>query len=132
MTKKHKWFSVRTILSVLTAVLVGYVVYQNWPDIVDTFHHLGEANMWVLLLLAPEQLFMYFACGQIFFSYLKFCLSSTFIRTIYLVFIPNEYFSTILAFLFNYPLLFSFCFYIFPFAVITTVFAWSTMSICFK
>ena len=71
MTKKHKWFSVRTILSVLTAVLVGYVVYQNWPDIVDTFHHLGEANMWVLLLLAPEQLFMYFACGQIFFSYLK-------------------------------------------------------------
>ena len=69
--KKHKWFSFRAILSVLTAVLVGYVVYQNWPDIVDTFHHLGEANMWVLLLLVPEQLFMYFACGQIFFSYLR-------------------------------------------------------------
>ena len=71
MTKKHKWFSVRTVLSVLTAILVGYVVYQNWPDIEDTFHHLSEANMFVLLLLVPEQLFMYYACGQIFFSYLK-------------------------------------------------------------
>ena len=71
MAKKHKWFSFRTLLSILTAVLVGYVVYQNWPDIVETFHHLGEANLFVLLLLIPEQLFMYFACGQIFFSYLK-------------------------------------------------------------
>ena len=70
-TKKRKWFSFRTVLIILTAVLVGYVVYQNWPDIVDTFHHLGETNAFVLLLLIPEQLFMYFACGKIFFSYLR-------------------------------------------------------------
>lgn len=69
--KKRKLISVRAILSLLTAILVAYVVYQNWPDIVDTFHHLGEANLFVLLLLVPEQLFMYFACGQIFFSYLR-------------------------------------------------------------
>ena len=69
--KKHKLISFRAILSILTAVLVGYVVYQNWPDMVDTFHHLGETNLFVLLLLIPEQLFMYYACGQIFFSYLK-------------------------------------------------------------
>lgn len=73
MAKKRKWISFRTILSVATAVLVGYVVYQNWPDIVDTFHHLDDANLFVLLLLIPEQLFMYYACGQIFFSYLKNC-----------------------------------------------------------
>lgn len=71
--KKRKLISVRAILSILTAILVAYVVYQNWPDIVDTFHHLGEANLVVLLLLVPEQLFMYYACGQIFFSYLKNC-----------------------------------------------------------
>ncbi|MBR2836940.1 flippase-like domain-containing protein [Candidatus Saccharibacteria bacterium] len=71
MAKKRKWFSVRAVLMVLTVILVGYVVYQNWPDIIDTFHHLGEANPFVLMLLLPEQLFMYFACGQIFFSYLK-------------------------------------------------------------
>lgn len=69
--KKRKLISFRAILSVATLALVGYVVYQNWPDIVDTFHHLGETNLFVLLLLVPEQLFMYYACGQIFFSYLS-------------------------------------------------------------
>lgn len=69
--KKHKLISFRVVLSVLTAVLVGYVIYQNWPDMVDTFYHLGETNIFVLILLIPEQLFMYYACGQIFFSYLK-------------------------------------------------------------
>ncbi len=71
VSKKHKWFSVRTVLMVLTVILVGWVVYQNWPDIVETVKHLHEANGFVLLLLIPEQLFMYFACGQIFFSYLR-------------------------------------------------------------
>ena len=55
----------------LTAVLVGYVVYQNWPDILDTLEHIQETNGFVLILLVPEQLFMYYACGQIFFSYLN-------------------------------------------------------------
>ena len=70
-TKKRKWFSFRTILIILTIILVGYVIYQNWPDILDTLDHLSEANIFVLLLLIPEQLFMYYACGQIFFSYLR-------------------------------------------------------------
>ena len=69
--KKRKWFSFRTILIVLTAVLVGYVIYQNWSDILETLDHLHETNGFVLLLLIPEQLFMYYACGQIFFSYLN-------------------------------------------------------------
>ena len=64
-------FSVRTVLIILTAILVGYVVYQNWPDILKTLRHLRDANGFVLMLLIPEQLFMYYACGQIFFSYLK-------------------------------------------------------------
>ena len=69
--KNHKWFSFRTVLIVLTIVLVSYVVYQNWSDILETFNHLHETNIFVLLFLIPEQLFMYFACGQIFFSYLR-------------------------------------------------------------
>lgn len=69
--KKKAKFSFRALLAILTAILVGYVVYQNWPDILDTWDHLGETNGFVLLLLIPEQLFMYFACGQIFFSYLR-------------------------------------------------------------
>ena len=69
--KRRKWFSFRTAISVLTLILVIYVVYKNWPDIVETLQHLHEANGFVLMLLIPEQLFMYFACGQIFFSYLR-------------------------------------------------------------
>lgn len=69
--KKRFRFSFRTVLIILTIILVAYVVYQNWPDILDALDHLGEANIFVLLLLIPEQLFMYYACGQIFFSYLR-------------------------------------------------------------
>ena len=70
MAKKKIGISFRTILSVATVFLVGYVVWQNWPDILDTWDHLKDANLFVLLFLIPEQLFMYYACGQIFFSYL--------------------------------------------------------------
>ena len=68
---KRLGFSIRTILILLTAVLVVYVVYKNWADIEETLKHIREANGFVLMCLIPEQLFMYFACGQIFFSYLK-------------------------------------------------------------
>lgn len=68
---KRKWNSLRAILSALTIVLVGWVIYENWPDIVEAFYHLRDTNVFVLLLLVPEQLFMYYACGQIFFSYLR-------------------------------------------------------------
>ncbi|MBR0431328.1 flippase-like domain-containing protein [Candidatus Saccharibacteria bacterium] len=69
--KNRKWFSFRTVLIILTIVLVAYVVYLNWSDILETLDHLQETNVLVLLLLIPEQLLMYYACGQIFFAYLR-------------------------------------------------------------
>ena len=69
--KKKAFISFRTIISILTIVLVAWVVYENWPDILETLDNIQDANIFVILLLIPEQLFMYFACGQIFFSYLK-------------------------------------------------------------
>ena len=69
--KKKASISFRTILMILTVILVGWVVYQNWPDILETLNNIQDANGFVLMLLIPEQLFMYYACGQIFFSYLK-------------------------------------------------------------
>lgn len=72
MAKKKKLkFPWRTLISIATVILVGYVVYQNWDGFVTTFNELNEANIFVILLLVPEQLFMYYACGQIFFSYLE-------------------------------------------------------------
>lgn len=73
MTKSHKSFKVsfRTILSLLTFVLILYVIYANFGDIKEAISHLGKTNILVLLLLIPEQLFMYFCCGQMFFSYMS-------------------------------------------------------------
>ena len=68
--KKFK-ISFRTILSVLTFALIIYVIYKNFNDIKEAVGHLSETNIFVLLLLIPEQLFMYFCCGQMFFSYMR-------------------------------------------------------------
>ncbi len=69
--KKHFQLSFRTILTILTLVLIIYVVYSNWNDIREAIAHIGETNILVLMLLIPEQLFMYFCCGQMFFSYMR-------------------------------------------------------------
>lgn len=69
-TKKFH-VSFRTILSLVTFALIIYVVYKNFGDIKEAIGHLSETNILVLLLLIPEQLFMYFCCGQMFFSYMR-------------------------------------------------------------
>lgn len=69
--KKHFKFPWRMLISLATIALVGYVVYQNWDGFVETFNNLNRTNIFVLVLLLPEQIFMYYACGQIFFSYLE-------------------------------------------------------------
>ncbi len=72
MRKKKRFnFPWRTIISLATVILVGYVVYQNWDGFVETFNNLKNTNLFVIVLLLPEQIFMYYACGQIFFSYLE-------------------------------------------------------------
>jgi len=72
MAKRKKKFKFpwRAVISVATFVLVGYVIYENRDGFVQTFENLNQANIFIILLLVPEQLFMYYACGQIFFSYL--------------------------------------------------------------
>ena len=72
MAKRKFKFPWRTIISLATFALVGYVIYENWDGFVKTFETLkNDANIPVVLLLIPEQIFMYYACGQIFFSYLE-------------------------------------------------------------
>lgn len=72
MSKEKKKFklSFRTVLTILTLILIAYVIYSNWNDILEAINHLSETNILILLLLIPEQLFMYFCCGQMFFSYM--------------------------------------------------------------
>ncbi len=71
----------RKILSAVTLILVAFVIYKAWPELTETIGCVtggacpegGEfsINLWIVLLLIPEQLFMYFTAGQIFFSYMK-------------------------------------------------------------
>lgn len=68
--QKHFKISFRTILTILTLALLIYVIYANFADIKEALGHLGETNILILLLLIPEQLFMYYCCGQMFFSYM--------------------------------------------------------------
>ena len=71
----------RKILSIITLILVAFVIYKAWPELTETIGCVtggacpdgGEfsINLFIVLLLIPEQLFMYFTAGQIFFSYMK-------------------------------------------------------------
>ena len=67
---KNKKISFKTILSIVTLILVGIVIYKNRTAFFEAAAHIQETNIFVLLLLIPEQLIMYYACGQIFFSFL--------------------------------------------------------------
>ena len=69
-TSKKFHLSFRTILSIVTLILIIYVIYTNFGDIKETISHIGETNIIILLMLIPEQLFMYYCCGQMFFSYM--------------------------------------------------------------
>lgn len=67
----------RLILSVFTILLVIYIISKNLSDIKEVVQHISETNIFFLLLLIPEQLFMYFCCGQMFFSFMAAKEAST-------------------------------------------------------
>ncbi len=60
----------RKILTIITLLLVVVVVGGAWGQIVEAVHYLANTNLFFILLLIPEQLFMYYCAGQMFFSYM--------------------------------------------------------------
>lgn len=60
----------RKILTGLTLVLVAFVVWGAWGDIVEAINYLSSTNLFFIFMLIPEQLFMYYCAGQMFFSYM--------------------------------------------------------------
>ncbi len=60
----------RKILTILTLALVVFVVWQARSDIFQAVDYLSRTNLFFIILLIPEQLFMYYCAGQIFFSYM--------------------------------------------------------------
>jgi len=72
----------KKILSVVTIVLVAAIAYAAFTDMVEvdgvmmtmgeaTVYALTRLNIWVLVLLIPEQLTMYYCAGQMYFAFLK-------------------------------------------------------------
>lgn len=63
--------SFRAWLSVVTLLLVGVIIYFSRHELVHAWELLGRVNLWILLLLLPMQLLVYFAAGEMTFSYLR-------------------------------------------------------------
>ncbi len=72
----------KKILSAVTLVLIAFIAYKAFSapapgDMTGmtmfeaTLASLNDMNGWVLLLLIPEQLFMYYAAGKIYFAFLQ-------------------------------------------------------------
>ena len=60
----------RKILTIVTLVVVVFVIWAAREDIMSAIGYLANTNLLFILLLIPEQLFMYYCAGQIFFSYM--------------------------------------------------------------
>lgn len=63
--------SFRAWLSVVTAVLIVVVLYVSRHELVRAWELLGQVNLWILLLLIPVQMIVYYAGGEMIFSYLQ-------------------------------------------------------------
>ncbi len=60
----------RKILTIITLILVGVVIWGAHEEIFQAIDYLANTNLFFVFLLIPEQLFMYYCAGNIFFSYL--------------------------------------------------------------
>lgn len=63
--------SFRAWLSVITLGLVAVIIFFSRHELAHAWELLGKVNVWILLLLLPVQLLVYFAAGEMTFSYLR-------------------------------------------------------------
>lgn len=63
--------SFRAWLSILTFVLIGVILFFSRHELQHAWELLGKVNIWILLLLIPGQIVVYYAGGEMIFSYLR-------------------------------------------------------------
>lgn len=63
--------SFRAWLSVITFLLIAVIIYFSRHELQHAWQLLGSVNIWILLLLIPGQMLVYYAGGEIIFSYLN-------------------------------------------------------------
>jgi uncharacterized protein (TIRG00374 family) len=63
--------SFRAWLSVITLVLIAAIIFFSRHELERAWELLGSVNIWILLLLIPGQLLVYYTGGEMIFSYLR-------------------------------------------------------------
>ncbi|NCU29701.1 flippase-like domain-containing protein [Candidatus Saccharibacteria bacterium] len=63
--------SPRFIMSLVTLAVIAVIIFLSREELVRAWELLGQANIWLLLLLIPFQIIVYFAGGEMIFSYLR-------------------------------------------------------------
>lgn len=67
----NKDMSFKGWLSIFTLVLIGVIIFFSRHELVRAWQLLEQVNIWILLLLIPGQILVYFAGGETMFSYLR-------------------------------------------------------------
>ncbi len=66
-----KIMSFRSWLSVITVLLLAIILYAARDEIVHAWGLLSQVNLWVLSLIIPAQIIVYFIAGEMMFCYLR-------------------------------------------------------------
>lgn len=63
--------SFRAWLSVFTLTLITVIIYFSRHELAHAWELLERVNIWILFLLVPGQMLVYYAGGEMIFSYLR-------------------------------------------------------------
>ncbi len=63
--------SFKAWLSAITLVFVGIIIFFSRHELLHAWELLGHVNLWILLLLIPGQILVYYIAGEMVFSYLR-------------------------------------------------------------
>ena len=58
-------------MSVLTLVVLAIIIFLSRHELVKAWNLFLHADLWLLFLLLPFQIIVYFAGGEMIFSYLR-------------------------------------------------------------
>lgn len=63
--------SFRAWLSLVTVILLVGILFLSRHELLHAWELLSQVNLWILLLMIPLQVLVYYAGGEMIFSYLK-------------------------------------------------------------
>ena len=67
----NEGMSLRSWISIITLLFLALIVFGTRHEILKAWELLGRVDLWVLLLIIPMQLIVYFSAGEMMFSYLR-------------------------------------------------------------